>query len=89
MTDLFNLAAIMRVEELAVLLVAEDFRPDSYDPLGRGKNESYVLGIDRGMWSVFYRERDKENDKRMFTDESLACADLMARLRSDRTTRQR
>ncbi len=79
----------MTVEELAKILVAEGFRADCYDLTGGGTKELYVLKEDRGLWSVFYAERGHENSKRTFTNVSLACHDLLSRIRSDPTTKKR
>jgi hypothetical protein len=78
----------VRLSELADFLEAEDFRPDSYSLSGGVKSECYVLREDHGLWSVFYRECGQENDKRTFTNESLACTDLLSRLRADPSTKQ-
>lgn len=78
----------MTINELAALLNAEGFRPDCYDLTGEGGSESYVISEDRGSWSVFYHERGLETGKRTFASESLACDDLLSRLRADPKTKQ-
>ena len=78
----------MTIDELAALLNAEGFRPDCYDLIGDGGDEAYAIGFEGGSWSVYYGERGLETGKRTFASESLACDDLLSRLRSDPNTKQ-
>lgn len=80
------------VKELAAILEAEGFRPDSYSLTGNTARECYVLRKDRGLvalksWSVFYNDRGSEAANRTFDSEALACQDLLGRLRADPLTK--
>jgi hypothetical protein len=85
--------AILRdAEPLAKLrsqLVAEGFRPDSYD-LGDAKypSETYVLKERDGDWVTFYAERGHENSLKTFPTFEEASQDLLRLLNSSPTTRR-
>jgi len=77
-------------EELRHALEQESVRPTAYslDP-DRLSDDVYCLAIAAGGWSVWFAERGKRNDEVFFETEDEACDELLLRLISDPTTRQR
>jgi hypothetical protein len=73
----------MNTDQLRATLQREGFDPRAYQ-IGPGHDtEVYVIMPDRGGWVTFYSERGHRTGEKFFTDESAACADLLATLRRD------
>jgi hypothetical protein len=81
----------MDLLSLREFLASEGFRRDAYDLEDDGPepSETYVLRIRDGGWVTFYAERGRENERRFFPTFTTAAEDLIVRLKSDPSTRER
>ena len=77
-------------EELRRALEREGVRPTAYslDP-DRLSDDLYCMAITNGGWSVWFAERGERRDEVLFEAEDEACDELLLRVMSDPTTRQR
>ena len=80
----------MNREQLREALEREGVRPTAYDiDPGRLSEDRHCLAIVPGGWAVWFAERGRRIDEEFFETEDEACAELLLRLVSDPTTRQR
>lgn len=80
----------MDIQTVRARLIAEGFRPDSFD-LGDAKNPSEVYALHQrdGAWVIFYAERGLERSPATFDSLEPASKELLRRLREDPSTRLR
>jgi len=82
-------ASVIR-EELQRALEREGVRSTAYSlSPDRLSDDVYCLAITSGGWSVWFVERGERRDEVFFETEDEACDELLLRLVSDPTTRQR
>lgn len=62
--------------------------PASYSLEGGLPDETYVLALEEGGWSVYFAERGRRIDTARFETEDEACDELFLRLMNDPTTRK-
>jgi hypothetical protein len=81
---------VVNRNELRLAADREGIRPTSYDlNPGRLSDDVHCLAIVNGGWAVWFAERGLRRDEAVFDTEDEACAELLLRLTSDPTTRQR
>jgi hypothetical protein len=74
------------VPELKTHLRDRGFNPLAYS-FYEDLNETYVLVGEHDRWSVYYSERGRRVQEKVYWDQSEACLDLLHRLENDPTTR--
>ena len=75
--------------ELQRRLHAAGVDRDSFGLSGGVPNEQYVLEQRERGWAVYYSERGRRTDERVFRTEHAACTHLLERLLADESTRRR
>jgi hypothetical protein len=71
----------MNKNELQRILHDEDFNPDVYSLDDGLPNDRLCLSEEGRQWCVYYTERGVRFDEQWFASESVACEDLLRRLR--------
>lgn len=74
--------------ELQAVAEREGILPSSYSLDGGLADQTYVLSIEDGGWSVYFAERGRRIDESRFDTEDEACDELFHRLMRDPTTRK-
>ena len=77
----------MNRSELSVAAEREGIVPSAYNLDGAPVEETYVLSIELGGWSVYFCARGGRLDESRFDTEDEACDELLMRLVRDPTTR--
>ena len=57
--------------------------PDSAYSIGDDSNEAYCLIEEPDGWPVYYSERGRRNDERVFSSQADAGVELLRRIRAD------
>jgi hypothetical protein len=73
--------------ELQAAAEREGIKPNAFSLDGWHADETYVLCIEDGGWSVYFAERGRRIDESRFETEDEACDELLLRLSRDQTTR--
>ncbi len=78
----------MNREQLRAAAEREGVLSTSYSLDGGLPDETYVLALEEGGWSVYFAERRRRIDEIHFDTEDEACDELFLRLMRDPTTRK-
>lgn len=78
----------MNRADLRAAAEREGVLPSSYSLEGGVPDDTYVLSIEEGGWSVYFAERGRRIDESRFDTEDEACDELLLRLVRDPTTRK-
>ncbi|WP_430647583.1 hypothetical protein [Agromyces sp. GXS1127] len=57
--------------------------PDSAYSIGHDSNEAYCLIEEPNGWHVYFSERGRRNDERVFSSQADAAVELLRRIRAD------
>ncbi|GGI12927.1 hypothetical protein [Gottfriedia solisilvae] len=63
----------MNIAQLKSKLIAENVDPSAYSLIGGLPNEAYCIGINNGIWEVYYSERGNKSSLNTFNGEQDAC----------------
>ncbi len=77
----------MNREQLREVLKAGGYRDNAYNLDGGLLDDRLTIDQVGGQWIVYYSERGKRWDERVFPDEQSACNHLLDLLKSDRSAR--
>ena len=78
----------MNVAELQRRLTAEGIHPNHYSLFGGDRENSLCIEHSHDGWHVYYAERGKRWDDRIFSDEEEACNYFLDIVLKDSTTRE-
>jgi hypothetical protein len=68
------------IAELSSLLASLGAPPDAYCLTGGLPNEAYTIERFGNGWRTYYSERGNRTGVREFTEEAVACAELLSRV---------